>query len=148
MTVREDNLNDSLCIAFSSSKGFSSIISLAGVTAVMVDALDLKAVEGALDGCDAAITTLGGAPGEDEAKRVDYAGNRNVIESAGILGVTRVILVTSLGCGTSREALSDEVSLGAMSLQTSFILFCPKTYAPTTSGAQGVGEVLVGKGQG
>ncbi|KAG5188730.1 epimerase/dehydrogenase [Tribonema minus] len=77
-----------------------------GVTAVMVDALDLKGVEGALDGCDAAITTLGGSSGEN---RVDYEGNRNVIESAGILGVTRVILVTSVGCGDSRGAISDQV---------------------------------------
>lgn len=80
-----------------------------GVTAVVCDALDLKGVEGVLDGCDAAITTLGGAPGEDEEKRVDYVGNRNVIESAGILGITRLVLVTSVGSGSSREAISDQV---------------------------------------
>ncbi|CAM9106440.1 unnamed protein product [Choristocarpus tenellus] len=77
-----------------------------GVTAVVADALDLKAVEGAIDGCDAAITTLGGGEGSE---RVDYTGNRNVIESAGILGVTRLVMVTSVGCGSSREAISDEV---------------------------------------
>ncbi|CAM9208941.1 unnamed protein product [Discosporangium mesarthrocarpum] len=82
---------------------------LKGVTAVVADALDLKGVEGAIDGCDAAVTTLGGVPDGDEPRRVDYAGNRNVIESAGILGVTRVVLVTSVGCGSSREAISDEV---------------------------------------
>lgn len=71
--------------------------------------MDLKGVEAVLDGCDAAITTLGGAPEGDESKRVDYAGNRNVIESAGILGITRVVMVTSVGCGSSREAISDEV---------------------------------------
>lgn len=79
------------------------------MSAIVGDALDLKGVEGALDGCDAAITTLGGAPGGDEEKRVDYAGNRNVIESAGILGITRVVLVSSVGCGNSREAISDSV---------------------------------------
>lgn len=66
-------------------------------------------MENALDGCDAAITTLGGAPDGDEQKRVDYVGNRNVIESAGILGITRVLMVTSIGCGDSREAISDQV---------------------------------------
>lgn len=76
---------------------------------MVCDALDLKGVEGVLDGCDAAITTLGGAPSGDEEKRVDYVGNRNVIESAGILGITRVILVTSVGSGSSREAVSDQV---------------------------------------
>lgn len=35
---------------------------------------------------------------------MDYVGNNNVIEAAGILGVTRVILVTSIGCGSSKEA--------------------------------------------
>lgn len=43
-------------------------------------------VENAMSGCDAAITTLGGVT---DGKRVDYDGNRNVIEAAGILGVTR-----------------------------------------------------------
>lgn len=79
------------------------------MSAVVCDALDLKGVEAVLDGCDAAITTLGGAPEGDEDKRVDYAGNRNVIESAGILGITRVVMVTSVGCGSSREAISDQV---------------------------------------
>jgi hypothetical protein len=41
--------------------------------------------------------------------QVDYEGNRNVIESAGILGVTRVILVTSVGCGDSKGAISEQV---------------------------------------
>ena len=35
---------------------------------------------------------------------VDYVGNNNVIEAAGILGVTRMVLVTSIGCGSSKEA--------------------------------------------
>jgi nucleoside-diphosphate-sugar epimerase len=67
-------------------------------------------LQGALDGCDAAITTLGGSGQHSaEGHRVDYEGNRNVLESAGILGVTRVILVTSVGCGDSHGAISDQV---------------------------------------
>jgi nucleoside-diphosphate-sugar epimerase len=76
---------------------------LDGVTPVIGNAFDYKTVENAMDGCDAAITTLGGAP-EDDGKRIDYDGNSNVIEAAGILGVTRVILVTSVGCGDSKDA--------------------------------------------
>ena len=65
-----------------------------------------------MDGCDAAITTLGGVTetaAEEEGgiavpRRVDYEGNSNVIESAGILGVQRVVLVSSIGCGASKEA--------------------------------------------
>ena len=65
-----------------------------GVTAILGDAFDQKGVENAMDGCDAAITTLGGTTGD---RRVDYEGNNNVIESAGILGVQRIILLTSIG---------------------------------------------------
>eukprot|EP00612_Vaucheria_litorea_P000911 CAMPEP_0171453954 /NCGR_PEP_ID=MMETSP0945-20130129/1441_1 /TAXON_ID=109269 /ORGANISM="Vaucheria litorea, Strain CCMP2940" /LENGTH=231 /DNA_ID=CAMNT_0011978895 /DNA_START=144 /DNA_END=839 /DNA_ORIENTATION=- len=92
---------------------FEELNSIEGVTALMVDAFDLKGVEGAIDGCDACISTLGKNQFNEEEegplKRVDYVGNRNVIESAGILGVTRIILVTSVGCGDSKGAISEEV---------------------------------------
>jgi uncharacterized protein YbjT (DUF2867 family) len=65
-----------------------------GVTVVMGDALDEHAVQNGMKGCVAAITTLGGHPEEGQPVRVDYAGNSNVIEQAGILGVERIILVT------------------------------------------------------
>lgn len=80
-----------------------------GVTAVVGDAFDQKTVENAMDGCDAAITTLGGSTSDDESQRIDYVGNNNVIESAGILGVTRIVLVTSIGCGNSKEAAPPSV---------------------------------------
>mmetsp|Transcript_6745 Transcript_6745/g.14743 ORF Transcript_6745/g.14743 Transcript_6745/m.14743 type:complete len:285 (-) Transcript_6745:128-982(-) len=76
-----------------------------GVTVARGDAFDYKSVEGAMDGCDAAVTTMGqGTDAVEDGKRVDYVGNNNVIEAAGILGVTRVVLVTSIGCGSSKEA--------------------------------------------
>jgi len=74
---------------------------LPGVKGIKGDAFDYKSVEDNMWGCDACITTLGGMTGE---KRVDYEGNNNVIEAAGILGVTRVVLVTSIGCGDSKDA--------------------------------------------
>ena len=73
------------------------------VTAIQGDAFVIKDVENAMDGCDAAITTLGGST-TDTGSRIDYEGNNHVIESAGILGVTRVVLVTSIGCGSSKAA--------------------------------------------
>jgi len=75
-----------------------------GVTAKLGDAFHQKQVENVMDGCDAAITTLGGSTSDETGKRVDYDGNSNVVESAGILGVVRVILVSSIGCGSSKEA--------------------------------------------
>jgi len=88
-----------------SDDAVQELSSLPGVTAVQGDAFDYKTVEGAMDGCDAAITTLGGGHGAPEdGKWVDYTGNNNVIEAAGILGVTRIVLVTSIGCGSSKDA--------------------------------------------
>lgn len=82
-------------------EAFNELSALDDVTAIKGDAMEYKDVEGAMDGCDAAISTLGGTPPEIS---VDYVGNNNVIEAAGILGVTRVVLVTSIGCGSSKEA--------------------------------------------
>lgn len=91
-----------------SDEALESLSGLPGVEAIKGDAFEYKNVEGAMDGCDAAITTLGGAV-DDEGKRIDYVGNNNVIEAAGILGVTRVVLVTSIGCGNSKEAAPPSV---------------------------------------
>jgi len=89
----------------------AELSALDGVTVARGDAFDYKAVEGAMDGCDAAITTMGQGtdPVGENGKRVDYVGNNNVIEAAGILGVTRVVLVTSIGCGSSKEAAPPSV---------------------------------------
>jgi uncharacterized protein YbjT (DUF2867 family) len=89
-----------------SDDAVADLSSIDGVTVVQGDAFDYKCVEGAIDGCDAAITTLGGTT---EDKRVDYEGNNNVIEAAGILGCVRVILVTSVGCGSSKDAAPPSV---------------------------------------
>ena len=89
-----------------SEESLNELNAIDGVTAIQGDAFDQKVVENCMDGCDAAITTLGGATDD---KRVDYIGNNNVIESAGILGITRVILVTSIGCGSSKEAAPPSV---------------------------------------
>lgn len=86
-----------------SDDAVAELSAIDGVTAIKGDALDYKTVEGAIDGCDAAITTLGGST-SDDAERVDYKGNNHVIEAAGILGCVRVILVTSVGCGNSKDA--------------------------------------------
>ncbi|KAL7569018.1 hypothetical protein ACA910_021302 [Epithemia clementina (nom. ined.)] len=82
----------------------------APITAIVGNAMDQKTVENAMDGCDAAISTLGGGTSaNDQGQRVDYTGNSNVIESAGILGVTRIVLVTTIGCGDSRGAITEPV---------------------------------------
>lgn len=72
------------------------------------DALDEAAVQSCMNGCIAAVTTLGGK-GPEGAARVDYAGNSNVVEQAGILGCERIVLVTSIGCGPTKGAVSEDV---------------------------------------
>jgi len=90
-----------------SDEAVKELSDIEGVTAIQGDAFDYKTVEGAIDGCDAAITTMGGSPADE--KLVDYEGNNNVIEACGILGCVRVILVTSVGCGSSKVAPLPEV---------------------------------------
>ena len=49
-----------------SDDAFDELSALEDVTAIKGDAMLYKDVEGALDGCDAAISTLGGAPAGGE----------------------------------------------------------------------------------
>jgi len=100
--LAEEGTNEVVALV-RSDEAVAELSAIDGVTVVQGDAMHYKTVEGAMDGCKAAITTLGGST-DDDGKRVDYDGNNNVIEAAGILGVTRVILVSSIGCGNSKEA--------------------------------------------
>jgi uncharacterized protein YbjT (DUF2867 family) len=86
-----------------SDEAMEELNALPDVVAIQGDAFDYKSVEDSMYGCDAVISTLGGST-DDNDKRIDYTGNSNVIEAAGILGITRVVLVTSIGCGSSKEA--------------------------------------------
>ena len=73
-----------------SDEALDELSAVEGVTAIKGDAMDYKSVEDALYGCDSVITTLGGGShAREDGKWVDYTGNNNVIEAAGILGVTR-----------------------------------------------------------
>jgi nucleoside-diphosphate-sugar epimerase len=80
-----------------------------GVKVFLGDALDESCVQQAMGGCVAAVTTLSGKTGEENKPQVDYMGNSNVIEQAGILGVERIVLVTSVGCGETKGAVAPEV---------------------------------------
>jgi uncharacterized protein YbjT (DUF2867 family) len=86
-----------------SDEAMEELNALPEVVAIQGDAFEYKSVEDSMYGCDAVISTLGGST-DDNDKRIDYTGNSNVIEAAGILGITRVVLVTSIGCGSSKEA--------------------------------------------
>ena len=64
------------------------------VVAVLGDAFLAGDVANAMEGCDAVVTTLGG---KTENQRIDYVGNKHVIEAATAMGIQRIVLVTSIG---------------------------------------------------
>jgi uncharacterized protein YbjT (DUF2867 family) len=79
-----------------------------GITVVLGDALNLDAVEQAMQGppVQAVISTIGGLPKDGE--RADYLGNKNLVDAAVRAGVQKFILVSSIGSGDSIVALSPQ----------------------------------------
>jgi uncharacterized protein YbjT (DUF2867 family) len=76
-----------------------------GVRIVRADALNAAEVNDAVasDSFAAVISTLGTSRG-DQAKRPDFDGNRNVFDAAKRNGVRRVVFITVIGAGDSRES--------------------------------------------
>ncbi|MEB3177425.1 MAG: SDR family oxidoreductase [Nostocaceae cyanobacterium] len=88
-----------------------------GIEVVLGDALNAADVEATMLSAEpihAVISTLGGLPQEGE--RVDYLGNKNLIDAAVKAGINRFILVSSIGTGDSVVALSPQAleALGAV----------------------------------
>jgi uncharacterized protein YbjT (DUF2867 family) len=75
------------------------------VSFVVADALDLEAVQQAMEGTDysAVVTTIGCFSCEPKP---DFIGNRNITDAAKAAGVQRLILVTSIGAGKSYESVN------------------------------------------
>lgn len=88
-----------------------------GINVVLGDAFksgELELVLRENDSISTVISTIGGFPQQGE--RVDFIGNKNLIDVAVKAGVQRFILVTSIGSGNSRVALPPQVleTLGAV----------------------------------
>jgi len=83
-------------------------VEAAGATIVRGDVFDPEALTAAATSapCDLAICTIGNRPGAD--RKVDFDGVRNVVDSCVAAGITRFVLITSIGCGNSRSALSEQ----------------------------------------
>ncbi|MFH7024535.1 MAG: SDR family oxidoreductase [Heteroscytonema crispum UTEX LB 1556] len=80
-----------------------------GVTVVLGDALNIADVESAMladEPIQAVISTLGNLP--KDTVKVDYLGNKNLIDTAVKAGVQKFILVTSIGSGNSVAALNPQ----------------------------------------
>ncbi len=77
-----------------------------GIEVVIGDALNVGDVERAIltdEPIDAVISTIGGLP--QHGDRADYLGNKNLIDAAVKAGVSKFILVSSIGTGNSAVAL-------------------------------------------
>jgi hypothetical protein len=68
--------------------------------------LSLRCTPADIEEVDAVISTIGGSTKDPSA---DSTGNINVIEAAAAKGVKKFILVTSIGCGDSRDAPGEQV---------------------------------------
>ena len=62
---------------------------------------DVEAAMAQIEEIDVVVSTIGGTPGDPTA---DSVGNVNLIEAAAAKGVKKFVLVTSIGCGDSRDA--------------------------------------------
>ena len=67
------------------------------------DALDAAAVAGAIRGQDAVLTALGGRPWRDTD--VCSRGTRHIVDGMGEHGVRRLVAVSAIGVGDSRQHL-------------------------------------------
>ncbi len=74
---------------------------------VNADAFNVKELKDAMASarCCKAICSLGNRPGAE--RKIDYEGVRNAVDAAEAASITRFILISSLGCGDSRPALSE-----------------------------------------
>ena len=85
----------------------TSALEQTGARIVTADAFDPEGLTTAVKNadCTAAICSLGNTAGAE--RKVDFEGVRNAIDAAVDAGIKRFILITAVGCGESRPALSE-----------------------------------------
>ena len=103
-TVRQlREAGEGVTVMVRKTSDLTALNAIEGVKTTVGDALDMDSVTAAFASgqFDAAVSTLGGLPGN---AAVDSTGNINAIDAAQAAGVPRFILVTSIGAGDSRAA--------------------------------------------
>lgn len=111
-----------------------------GCKPVEGDALDPAAVARAFAACvlpPVVVSTLGGGPA---GRTSDHQGNVNVADTAKAFGASRMVLVTSLGCGDSRAFASERL------LEAIGGVLSAKTLAEEHLRALGIPHVIVRPG--
>ncbi len=77
-----------------------------GARVVMGDALNAEDVNAAIATdvqIGTIISTIGGVP--QDGQRADYLGNKHLIDAAKAAGISRFILISSLGAGATKDAI-------------------------------------------
>ena len=77
-----------------------------GIEVVIGDALNERDVQSALatfPDIGTIISTIGGVP--QDGKRADYLGNKYLIDAAKNVGISRFILISSLGAGDTKDTI-------------------------------------------
>jgi nucleoside-diphosphate-sugar epimerase len=77
-----------------------------GVRVAIGDALNAEDVRAAIatdPTIGTIISTIGGVP--QDGQRADYLGNKQLIDAAKAAGISRFILISSLGAGATKEAI-------------------------------------------
>jgi nucleoside-diphosphate-sugar epimerase len=87
-------------LALIRSPASQSDLQALNVETVVGDALNLTDVTNAMTG---QISTIGGMP--QDGQRADFLGNKQLIDAAANNGVSRFILVSSLGAGATKDAI-------------------------------------------
>ena len=84
----------------------TSALKALGVDLVMADGLDADAVDRAFASGEfrAVVSTIGGS--RKDPRRPDFESAKNIVDSAKRHGVPRMLLVTAIGAGDSRDALA------------------------------------------
>jgi uncharacterized protein YbjT (DUF2867 family) len=83
-----------------------SALKALGVSLIAADAFDGVNLQGVLKGLrfDAALCSLGNT--SHAAQKVDHIAVANVVDACVVIGIKRFILISSIGAGNSRPALS------------------------------------------
>ncbi len=125
--------NRAVYVMSRSDKGRDTFEAL-GVNILKGDAFSkndvLSVTQQASEACSTVVTYLGGWPMNDPETWPDYIGNKNVIDAAREVGIRRVILVTSIGCGKSWDYIpetTNKINAGIMKLKTQAEEYLRKT---------------------
>jgi nucleoside-diphosphate-sugar epimerase len=98
--------NGKSVVALLRTANTQSELTALGARVVMGDALKAEDVRAAIaidPQIGTIVSTIGGVP--QDGQRADYLGNKHLIDAAKAAGISRFILISSLGAGATKDAI-------------------------------------------